>query len=204
MKVAIFGFGNVGQQLAQIMADAGQDVVIASRDLTIDTKGLPVMTFADAAASADAIVIAIHYAVAESVLRSVATFLTGKIVVDATNPLQEDWSPLLTGEENSAGEMIQHWLPESQVVKAFNTIFADVMSLDVRRGLQQPLAAFMASDYPAAKNWLQQIMQQAAFYPVDAGPLKSARYLEAMAHLNIELAVGQGGGTQAGFVYSRL
>ncbi|YCO01358.1 NADPH-dependent F420 reductase [Vibrio sp. VNB-15] len=202
MKVAILGFGNVGRQTARIMADAEQEVIVATRTGKADNCNFPVMNFEEAISEADAVLIAIHYSSVEQTLSPFTDALVGKIIIDATNPLNEDWSPLLLGEENSAGEVIQRLFNQSQVVKAFNTIFADVMGQKDRKNFSHPLAAFVASDHPSAKQWMLEIMKKAQFEAIDVGPIKMARYLEAMANLNIQIAVGQNGGTKAGFAYS--
>jgi predicted dinucleotide-binding enzyme len=90
-------------------------------------------------------------------------------------------------------------LPEAYVVKAFNTIFADVMSEPVKNG--QRVTAFIAGDNDAAKQKVYALASDIGYAPIDTGPLYTARYLESMAHLNIQIAVGQGGGTHAAFIY---
>lgn len=203
MKVAIFGFGNVGKQIAKIMNDAKQEVVVAVRAGEFAGCEYPVLSFTEAAQQADAIVLAIHYTAVESVVAPLREAIAGKIVVDATNPLNDDWSPLLLGQENSAGETIQAMLPTAKVVKAFNTIFADVMSVETRANTVQSLTAFVASDHADATQWVSSVLAQSAFEAVNTGGLQNARYLEAMAHLNIQIAVEQGGGTSVGFVYQQ-
>ncbi|MEM9808673.1 MAG: NADP oxidoreductase, partial [Cyanobacteria bacterium P01_D01_bin.56] len=92
-----------------------------------------------------------------------------------------------------------HLLPKAYVVKAFNTIFADVMGETMEAG--QAITAFIAGDNNNAKQTVIALARDIGYAPVDTGPLFTARYLESMAHLNIQIAVGQGGGTNAAFVY---
>jgi predicted dinucleotide-binding enzyme len=107
----------------------------------------------------------------------------------------------LLGQETSAGEEIAKLLPESFVVKAFNTIFADVMNAsDIK---DHHITAFVASSYEDAMKDVATLASDCGFKVVTINKLSAARYLEAMAHLNIELAVGQGGGTKASFTYNR-
>jgi predicted dinucleotide-binding enzyme len=130
--------------------------------------------------------------------------LDGKIVIDATNPLFEDWSPLLLGEENSAGEEVQKALPQTLVVKAFNTVFADVMKVIDLTGLRPQVTGFYCGDHRDAKTVVAKLLERLGFEARDVGALSSARWLEAMAHLNIRIAVGLKGGTNAYFTYQAL
>ena len=109
--------------------------------------------------------------------------------------------PLLLGQENSAGEETQRAVPQCRVVKAFNTIFADMMQPTRIAAAESPMAGFLCGEDLAAKNVVAGCMQRVGLRPVDVGPLRCARYLEAMAHLNIQIAVGQRGGTRAWFGY---
>lgn len=199
MKIAILGHGNVGSKLAALLDRAEAQVALCSRDGADGTLPLEV-----GAAGADVVILAVPYTALAGLLPTLRDVLRGKVVVDCTNPLNADWSPLLLGQENSAGEETARLLPESRVVKAFNTIFADVMTPErqVRDGLRT--TAFVAGDEADSKRVILDLAEQAGFAPVDAGPLRMARHLEAMAHLNIQIAVGQGGGTHAAFLYHQV
>lgn len=200
MKIAILGFGNVGKQLADLFHKAGYEVVIGVR--SVPTQELPYGSapLSEAVASADCVVLAIPFAACLDILPELAAVTNGKIVIDSTNPINADWSPKLLGQENSAAEVISSLLPDAHVVKAFNTIFADVMSQPVRDG--QAITAFVAGDNDEAKRKVVALARAMGYAPLDTGPLYTARYLESMAHLNIQIAVGQGGGTNAAFIYS--
>lgn len=194
MKIGIIGGGSVGTALAALMKAASHDVVVGSRS-SAESKPL------DAAKHGDIVILAIHYHVVEEVVSPMAGELSGKVVVDATNPLNSDWSPLVLGANTSAGEEVQKLLPDCYVVKAFNTIFADVMNpSDID---EQKIAAFIASNHEEALVTVATLASDCGFKPVTVNKISAARYFEAMAHLNIELAVGQGGGTKASFSYFR-
>ncbi len=195
MKIGILGNGNVGSRLSELFTRGGYDVVVGGRSGDV--------SLAQAAEHGDIVIVAVHYHVAQDVLAPLADQLAGKIVVDATNPLNDDWSPLHLGQENSAGEEIGRTLPRSKVVKAFNTIFADVMNQSSMDRSGQRVTAFVAGDDVNAIDKVAELAENAGFAPVTINKLAAARYLEAKAHLNIELAVGQGGGTNAAFVFSR-
>ena len=199
MKIAILGFGSVGKQFAALFSQAGYEIIIGLR--STPTPGLPyeAAAFKEAAEAADCIALAIPFTACANVLPDLVEATKGKIVIDSTNPLNNDWSPTLLGEENSAAEEISRLLPDADVVKAFNTIFADVMAQRTIDG--QNITAFIAGDNAAAKQKVIGLASNIGYAPLDTGALSTARYLESLAHLNIQIAVGQGGGTSAAFVY---
>ena len=199
MKIAILGFGNVGKQFASLFSQAGQEVIIGLRSVPSQELPYPAATFKDAAEVAEMIAIAIPFAACAHALPELAQVTKGKIVIDSTNPLNDDWSPTLLGQENSGAEEISRLLPDSNVVKAFNTIFADVMDEPVKAG--KAITAFVAGDNDEAKQPVMALAREIGYAPIDTGPLYTARYLESLAHLNIQIAVGQNGGTNAAFIY---
>lgn len=199
MKLAVLGFGNVGKQFANLFSKAGHEIIIGLRSVPKQELPFPSATFKEAAAAADIVAIAIPFSTCADVLPELAEATKEKVVIDSTNPLNADWSPRLLGQENSAAEEISRLLPEAHVVKAFNTIFADVMDKPAING--QTITAFIAGDEEEAKQKVIALAGDIGYSPVDTGPLYTARYLESMAHLNIQIAVGQGGGTNAAFIY---
>lgn len=199
MKIAILGFGNVGKQFASLFSRVGHEVLIGLRSPSDQKLLYSSATFKEAAEQADVVAIAIPFSACAEVLPEISEVTRGKIVIDSTNPLNADWSPVLLGQENSAAEEISRLLPEANVIKAFNTIFADVMDKPVRDG--QVITAFIAGNNKEAKQKVITLASEIGFAPIDTGDLYTARYLESMAHLNIQIAVRQGGGTNVAFIY---
>src|SRR5947207_4763725 len=131
MKVVILGSGDVGKSLARGFAGLGQQVTIGSRspeklsEFAAQTRGVKTGTFEEAAKFGDLIAVATLGAATEEALRLAgAKNFEGKVVIDATNPL--DFSggmppKLFVGGNDSLGERVQRWLPGARVVKAFNT-----------------------------------------------------------------------------------
>ncbi|MCK0068148.1 NADPH-dependent F420 reductase [Kordiimonas laminariae] len=193
MKIGIIGAGNVGSRLAALISAAGHEVVVGNRNGDTPIEA--------AVKHGDIIIVAIHYAATVDVLPKYAGQLEGKILVDATNPLNEDWSPMLLGETSSAAEETAKLVRGVKVVKAFNTIFADVMTAEHQNRNGNLTTAFVASDDQGAMEQVANLAASMGFAPVTINKLSAARYLEAVAHLNIELAVGQSGGTNAAFIY---
>jgi hypothetical protein len=135
-------------------------------------------------------------------LAEIRDYLKGKIVVDVTNPVKRDLSGLTT-EAVSAAEIIQGEAPMARVVKAFNTVLAANQANPIVDGIQ--LDGYVAADDAPAKTTMLDLLTDIGYRRVDAGPLASARYLEAMAFLNIWLNASNGGtGEPAGSCYDRL
>ncbi|MEO1148544.1 MAG: NAD(P)-binding domain-containing protein, partial [Cyanobacteria bacterium J06638_22] len=184
---------------ASLFSKAGHEVIIGLRSVSSQKLPYSSTTFKDAAEVAEVVAIAIPFNACADVLPELAEVTKGKIVIDSTNPLNADWSPKLLGQENSGAEEIGRLLPGTYIVKAFNTIFADVMHEPVKQG--QAITAFIAGDNSEAKQKVMALAKDIGYSPIDTGPLYTARYLESLAHLNIQIAVGQGGGTNAAFMY---
>jgi hypothetical protein len=197
MKIALIGTGNMGSALARQLTKAGQSLVVTGRDAA-KAKELARSVGATykntaAAEGADVVIVATGYADAVSALRS-AGDLTNKVVVDITNPLTADYMGLTIGHTTSAAEEIQKAFPKAKVVKAFNTVFAQVLANGAKLdGATVPV--YVAGDEAIAKNAVKALAAAMGFAPVDAGGLRNARYLEPLAGLNIYLGYGAGLGT---------
>lgn len=190
MRIAIIGAGNVGSAIARAAHGTGHDVVVSdaadeSHQLA-ESLGVPVAeTNAEAVQGADAVVLAVPYGVLETVAEEIAPEASGKIVIDVTNPLREDYSGLATEGGPSGAERLQTRLPGAHVVKAFNTVFAS--NQDKGEVDEVQLDGFVAGDDPESKEKVMGLLADIGFRPIDTGPLLSARYLEAMGYLNIAL-----------------
>ncbi len=188
MKIGIIGKGNVGTAIGKGLTRAGHQVKHGHRD--------PTDPVSEAAKWGDIIVMAVpHEAVADAA-KEIGSMADGKILIDVTNAVTSDWG-LAVGFSTSAAEELQKQLPKVRVVKAFNTVFAVNQSTG-KVGKEQ-LTFFVAGDDAEAKATVMQLGRDIGFEPVDAGPLKSARYLEPMAILLMTLAFGLGMGTNIGF-----
>ena len=139
-------------------------------------------------------ILATAYADAVSALHGVGD-LSGKVVIDITNPLTADYMGLTIGHNTSAAEEIAKAFPEAQLVKAFNTLFAQVLADGPAFANGQRGSVFVASDSERAKQTAMALAESLGFTTVDAGGLTNARYLEPLAGLNIYLGYGAGLGT---------
>ena len=197
MKITVIGTGNMGSGFVKQFTAAGHQVQVVGRDAAkaedLARKYGARAIAPAAAADADAIVLATGYADAASALKAVGS-LTGKVVVDVTNPLTADYMGLTIGHATSAAEEIAKAVPGARIVKAFNTVFASVLAEGPNLGGTK-VPVFVAGDDAAARDTVAQLAKSAGFDVIDAGPLKNARYLEPLAALNIYLGYGAGLGT---------
>ncbi len=209
MRIAIIGTGNVGSALGAGWAARGHQIVFGARDpdhpkvadLASRLAGTAgAASIAAAATGAEVIVLATPWAAVESVLEA-AGDLTGKIVVDCTNPLTPDLSGLAFGHDASAGERVAEWAPSARVVKAFNTTGANNMAdsgyTDARPWMP------VCGDDQEAKSVVMELAGELGFEAIDAGPLENARLLETLALLWIKLAYSQGMGLDFAFALLR-
>ncbi len=145
------------------------------------------------AAKADVLILATAYGDAVDALGALGN-LAGKLVIDITNPLTADYMELTIGHSTSAAEEIAKAFPGIRLVKAFNTIFAQVLASGPElAGSTVPV--FIASDDMAAKETVSTLVHSLGFGAIDAGGLKNARYLEPVGGLNIYFGYGAGLGT---------
>jgi 8-hydroxy-5-deazaflavin:NADPH oxidoreductase len=200
MKITILGAGNMGGALTQQLTRAGHTVRVVSRDvkksqdLAARYRGVVAASASDAPTDSDVVIVATGYADAVPALRSLGA-LTDKVVIDITNPLTEDFTALTVGHDTSAAEEIAKAVPEAQVVKAFNTLFAQVLSEGPSFADEQTAPVFFAGDSERAKQTVKALIESIGFRAVDAGALRNARYLEPLAGLNIYFGYGAGHGT---------
>jgi 8-hydroxy-5-deazaflavin:NADPH oxidoreductase len=200
MNILVLGAGNMGAAFAKQLTLAGHQVSVTARDgakaqaVATANPGATAVVSANAAAAVDIVVLATGYADAVSALQSVGD-LSGKVVIDITNPLTDDYMGLTLGHSTSASEEIAKAVPAALLVKAFNTVFAPVLAEGADLGKGQTVTVFVASDSERAKQTAVALAQSIGFATIDAGGLKNARYLEPLAGLNIYLGYGAGLGT---------
>ncbi len=199
-KVSVIGNGNVGSRISDLLLKNGYDVTIGAREVN-ESKEIKERSFEDAIKESNIIILAIPFKAVEESISKFKNVLEGKIIIDATNPLNDDWSPLELENGISAGEYIASLFPKSIVVKSFQMIFADIMTEDRLKYNNEKATVFISTDNVEAGNIVKEMVDNIGMSGVLTGSLKAARYTEAMAHLNILLAVSQGNGTNSGFIY---
>jgi 8-hydroxy-5-deazaflavin:NADPH oxidoreductase len=205
MKIGIIGAGNVGGTLGARWAQGGHDVVFGSRKpqsaemTSLVAKAGPSArsaTTSEAVKASDILLLATPWRVTQDVLSATGD-VSGKVLIDATNPVLPDLSGLEFGTTTSGAEMVARWASGAKVVKAFNTIGVNVMANPRFGG--EPATLFYCGDDPGAKQPVRQLAAELGFEPLDAGPLTQARVLEPLALLWISLAIAHGYGFEIAF-----
>lgn len=201
MSIAIIGTGKMGGGLARLLASKGVKVAIGSRDPAEAAKlareigaGAEGGGITAATKLADVVILAVPYTAAAETIREAGGF-AGKILIDISNPITPDFKALTVGHTTSAAEEIQRLAPQAKVVKAFNTIFAQLLPAEARKS--RAVQVFVAGDDEAAKKVVSGIVAIGDFEPVESGLLSNSRYLEPVGEINIHFGFFLGWGTSA-------
>jgi predicted dinucleotide-binding enzyme len=198
MKIGILGSGNVAQALGRGFTAEGHEVKLGSRDpgklapwVTLCGNQASAGSFEGAARFGDIVVIAVHgLAALEAIAVAGAENFRGKVVIDTTNPLDKSGGvppKLVGGLGSSGGELIQRALPESAVVKAFNTMGNTLFYRpDFPDG---PPDMFICGDDEAAKLQVSDICKSFGWGTIDVGGIDVSHYLEATGMVWILTAI---------------
>jgi predicted dinucleotide-binding enzyme len=206
MKVAIVGAGQVGSALGNRLAAKGHDISFGVRndkDSKYDTlrSRTKLTTPAAAVKDADAVILATPWTAARKAVDECGG-LSGKILIDCTNPIKSDFTGLEVGHTTSGAEMIAGWAPDAKVVKCFNHTGAENMNNPDFGGTLRPVM-FAAGDDDAALQMTVKLAQDVGFDAVGLKGLRLARQLEQLAWLWIDLAIKQGQGRDIAFALLR-
>jgi NADPH-dependent F420 reductase len=176
--VSIIGTGNMGQAIAGIVTKGGHTVELIHH------------SDADKELTGDIVVLAVPYPSLNDVISKRGEQLAGKVVVDITNPLDPaTFDSLTVPADSSATAELASALPQSRVIKAFNTTFAATLAGGAVGEL--PTTVLIAGDDSDAKSLLGDMVTAGGLRAIDAGSLRRARELEALGFLQITLAAGE-------------
>jgi NADPH-dependent F420 reductase len=198
VDVAVIGTGNVGSALARTLSSAGHAIILTSTTqseaeaLAKETGGQSVGSNVEAIRAAEVVILAVPYDAAASIVDEAGEALDTKILVDVTNRFGDE-EPGAVVDGSSNAEQIASMAPDARVVKAFNTVLASRQADPQVNDM--PVDNFVASADADAKAMVIELIRSIGMRPIDAGPLSSARILEAMGALNIYLNM-QGGSWQ--------
>ena len=194
MKIGIIGAGDVGGTLGKSWRQRKHDIMFGVRNLQSHNvqrlaqmdKSLTFGNINDAVAFGDVILFAIPWTSIEETVRG--RNLSGKIVIDPTNPLTPDLRQLAF-DDSSVAERIANLAKGAKVVKAFNTIGAQTLNNLIFGSNRADL--FLCGDDTPSKRVVGELAADIGFDVVDIGSLANARMLENLALLWIELALRQ-------------
>jgi len=188
--VAIIGTGDMGDSLGPRFVELGYKVVYGSRDpegekaqaVVQQTGGDAVATNQhDAAQAGDIVILAVPWPAMETVAQNLGP-LDGKIIIDISFPNEQgDDGYYVPVVETSSAEMIQEWNPGAHVMKTFALQASYV--IDDPKVVGGPVTIPIAADDREAKETVAKIIVEMGLDPVDAGPLRYSRELEAMQRL---------------------
>lgn len=199
--IAIIGAtGNMGTAISKSLGKSANRVLLCGNDPdkisaleqeikktnpSADVEGLDCSI--NASWEADIIILAVPYNAEKEVAEKIKTVANRKIVVSIANPLNETYDGLVTNADTSAAEELQKLLPNSKVVKAFNTTFAaDFTTPEIDGKL---VDAFVAGDDKEAVRTVSELVKTVGFNPIDAGKLPVSGTLERMQLLLIQLGI---------------
>src|SRR2546422_10415671 len=212
MRIAILGSGLMGAKLGTIFARAGHEVVFSYarsekklEKLARDAKGKArAGTPREWAQDADAVLLAVHWLRFDDVLKQ-AGDLSGKVVVTCSMPMNEDNTELVVAHTSSGAEELAKRIPKARLVAAFGTVPSEVFFdvYEARRKAKRPSLLYCGDDR-RGKDVATRLIRDSGFDPVDAGPLRLARYTEPLILAVSQLAYESEGGPELAYRFERL
>lgn len=196
MNVTIIGTGNMGKGIGTLLVKGGHQLTLINKDKAhatlladelrnvVPNASVSVGSYEEGVQD-DVVILAVWYPVNLSIAQQLTDQLAGKLVIDIANPLNETFDGLASQPGGSSAEELARALPNSRVVKAFNTTFAGTLINGEVSG--HALDVFIAGDDTDAKARVADLVVSGGLHPVDAGPLQRAQQLEGLGFLGISL-----------------
>jgi hypothetical protein len=207
--VGIVGAGNMGRGIIARMVRAGHSVLIFDRirekaeAATLDSEGRAHSEVSAATLEevlrADFIVLAVRYPMTTELAAAHKEQLAGKILIDISNPVDSTYTRIDLPTDTSGAELLAEAVPDSRVVKAFNTLPAPTLGAGTIDDMQ--LDCFVASDDEDAADQVMSLLEGSGLRALSAGKLDNARVLERMTAFGIELGRRYGLGFEFGFKF---
>jgi predicted dinucleotide-binding enzyme len=193
MEVTIIGTGNMARGIGSRVLAGGHDLTVVGKDTQsaeavvadIGGDGSVKTAVAGDRIEGDVVVLAVYYPDARGAVEQYGEQLAGKVVVDITNPVNETFDGLVVPPDGSATQELAGLAGEARFVKAFNTTFAGTLTAGEVAGHE--LDVLIAGDDEEAKATVATLARDGGLNPIDAGPLKRARELEALGLLHMTL-----------------
>jgi predicted dinucleotide-binding enzyme len=194
MKIAFIGYGNVGLPLADHLQRLGHQVTLAARDASSDSvkkararnPNLAVAATRQAVSTADVVFLATPFQANEEILETLGEDLTGKILVDCTNPIGPGLTHGLRSAQ-SGSEVVQSFAPGARVVKAFSIYGFENFENNAYPAYDvKPVMLFCGQD-AAARQTVGSLIAELGWEPLDVGGLDQALHLEHMTLLWVRM-----------------
>jgi len=210
VRIGILGSGLMGGKLGTIFARAGHEVIfsyargrqklerLARQAGNRARPGTP-----DEAARADAVLLAVSWWRLNDVLKQAGS-LSGKVVISCSLPMKRDNSDLAIAHKSSGAEALARKIPRARVVFAFSTVPSEVLFDVARPGRKTRPSLVYCGDDRKAKRLAARLIRGAGFDPLDAGPLRIARYMEPATLLIAQLAYEGKGGPRLAYRFERF
>ncbi len=207
MRIGILGSGLMGGKLGTLFARAGHEVVFSYahqqaklKKLAQEAKGnAQAGTPREAVQEADVVLLAVHWSRVDDVLNQ-AGDLSGKVIVTCSLPMNAQNTEMVLAHTTSAAEELAKKIPKARGVSSFNTVPSEVL-FDVfaaKRRATKPSLVYCGDD-KRSKKIAAELIRDVGFDPVDAGPLRIARYTEPFALLIGQLAYEGTGGPELAY-----
>jgi hypothetical protein len=208
MRIGIIGSGLMGSKLGTIFARAGHDVVFSYSTSERKLKRLAresgeharAGTPREAALDADALVLAVHWSRVPDVLKQ-AGDLSGKVIISCSLPMNASDTALAVAHTSSGAEVLARRARKANVVSAFSTVPSEVLfkAFGAKRRTRRRPSLMYCGDEQEAKEVAATLIRDVGFDPVDAGPLRIARYLEPFSLAMAQLAYEGDGGPEIAY-----
>jgi NADPH-dependent F420 reductase len=195
MNVTIIGTGNMARALGTRLVAGGHTITVLGKDEAsaeavadeVRSSGADEASIrtgvSEGPIADDVVVLAVYYPDARGIVEQLADELSGSVVVDITNPVNETYDALVTPPDSSATQELAKLAPGARFVKAFNTTFAGTLRDGQVAGY--PLDVFLAGDDFDAKGVVARLAEAGGLRPIDAGGVRRARELEAAGLLHV-------------------
>jgi len=212
MRIGILGSGLMGGKLGTLWAEAGHEVVFSYarsgqklKRLAREARGnARAGTPGEAARDADALLLAVHWSRVDDVLKQ-AGDVSGQTIVSCSLPMNADDTDLVIAHTSSGAEALAKKVPKARVVSAFGTVPSEVLFgvFAARRKTTKPSLVYCGDD-ARGKKIAVELIRDVGFDPVDAGPLRIARYTEPFTLLIAQLAYEGDGGPELAYRFERF
>jgi len=190
MDITIIGSGNMAHGIGtRIRGNAAMQILDRNPDKAralAEELGVDSGELGQTPIRGEIVVLAVQYPAVAEIAERYGEQLRGRIVVDITNPVDfTSFDRLVTPPGSSAAEEIEKQLPGARIVKAFNTTFAGTLTHGSVGG--HPLDVFIASDDSGASKTIAEVVKAGGLHPIEVGPLRRARELEAVGFLHMAI-----------------